>query len=656
MKESSRSPLSLDQGIAAIVLALLLALFGWWGWRDGAFFGAVFFPGAIGLFAILAVLLVGAPLRVLPRGPALVAIVALAGLAAWMALSLLWTSGADNAPLWIVHAIFYVALFGVGYWVAGLLGDQRRFALLPVALAAAGIGVAATIVLASGTDLPNYFHEDATMRLPIGYRNADAAFFLIAVWPLLALAAEGLREVCARALAVGAATMLLELAVLCQSRGSIPATGFALLVFLAASRRRVRAAVFVALAVLPMLPALPALLAIYQHGKLDPALIGLMRNAAEAIALTSVASFFLAAFWTALVEPRLRIGEGTARRGSQALGILAAAVVVVAAAVFFAQRGGPVHFVDQRLNQFEQNTSADLEGQGARFGVNVESHRSDFWRVAWHQGLDRPLLGGGVGSFEFAYLKNRHSYETPKDPHNVEMLMFGELGVPGILLWVCFVLAAFTAAILARRRLGQAQAALAAGALGGAGYWVFHCSYDWLWNYPAVTAPAIFLLGAAAVAGPWRDDVAGSLRGRLPLFALAVLAAIVAVPLFLSDRYLERGLSEFPSDAPGALVDLNHAAALDPFAVEPLIYRGVDAAEAGASKIALESFRRAERRQPENFAPHYYLAALSVESRPRYAAAELARARQLNPGDPQVRKLSRELAQPGKRRRRPNGG
>src|ERR1700679_1031634 len=160
VKETDGRPIRPDLVAAAIVLALVAALFGWWGWRQGAYFGPVFYPGAIGVFALLGVLLIGAPFRARLRGPSLVALLSLAGLTAWMGLSLIWTSTPDSAALYTEHSLLYLSLFGLGFWVCSLLGERAMLALLPVAVAASAVGIAAVVTLATGTDLPTYFHGD----------------------------------------------------------------------------------------------------------------------------------------------------------------------------------------------------------------------------------------------------------------------------------------------------------------------------------------------------------------------------------------------------------------------------------------------------------------------------------------------------------------
>jgi hypothetical protein len=650
LERPTRTPLV----AATLVLGLVGAMLGWWAWKSGAYFGTVFYPGAIGLFVLLAGLLNLTPWFVDfgHRRPPLIALLSLAALTVWIGLSIFWSSTQDSAVLYAQHALLYLSLFGVGIWLAGLLGTRTMWALLTVGAVGAAVGIATTVTLATGTDLHTYLHVDATLRLPIGYRNADAAFFMICLWALLAFAVEAKAPIWVRGPAVGAATMLLELTVMAQSRGSVPATAVALLAFLVVTRRRLRATTFLALVVIPMLIALPTLLDVYQHGHLDAAMIPLLRDAARAIAFSSIGSALLATAYIGMAEPRLRPSDETVRRCSLAVGAFALIALVAAATVFFSHEGGPIHFVDARVSQFGENESAN-PGSQARFGTNVASHRSDFWRVALHEGLDHPLLGGGAGSFQLEYLKHRTGSETPKDPHNVELLMFGELGFPGFIFFAAFVLVAIVGAA-ATRRGGVEAAGFSAGVVAAGVYWLLHSSYDWFWNYPAVTGTAIFLLALGLGAGivshrPRRPPLAL----RAVLTGLLVVIALVAMPLYLSERYLDRGLNELDGDPEAALTDLHRSASLNPFAVEPLVYRGVAAARLGDRKTALRNWSEARERQPDNYAPYLYEGSLTAGSDPGFARRAATRAYELNPLEPEVRRLYRSLTMPMPHKRQP---
>lgn len=622
---------------------MLGGFFAWWAWKDGAYFGTVFYPGAVLAFTLLALLVFVVPLRRRVSGPALVASIALVALGAWTVVSLAWSPDRTVAVADSYKALFYAAMFGVGIWTCSLLGRRVDWALAPVAFAGVVVGIGTTITLATGHDLHTYLHPDATLRFPIGYRNAEAAFLMICVWALLVLAVGGRAKWPLRAVMLAGATMLLELVVLAQSRGSLPAGVVALVFYLILAPNRLRQVVYLALAIAPIVVALPTLLDVFQHGEIAGSL-PLLRSASKAVALTTLLSFVLAAACLALLEPRMELGEKWTKRISRSLAVATIVAVAVGVGAFLSAEGGPVHFIDQRLAEFNRGVSPSFHRASTRFGVNVSSERGDLWRVASDEFVDHPVLGGGPGSFQFAYLQNRHTVITPKDPHSIELLMLSELGLPGFILLVCFLGGAAVAAIRARRA-GRSAAVLSAGAVVVGSYWLIHSSYDWFWRYPAVTAPVIFLLGAAVTPALRETSRLAPSRWRLVPFALLIVLAAGTIPLYLAERYKNRALEEWQANPAAAYADLDQATKLDPFDLEPLLIKGVIASKRGERGLALVSFEKAESRVPRNYAPHYFIARELVGTNPRVARAELARARALNPKDPQVLALSHQLAQ-----------
>ena len=227
-------------------------------------------------------------------------------------------------------------LFALGLWTTRLLAEQMTAALLPVAIAGALVGVATVIAIGTGSDFNWYLHSDATLRFPIGYRNANAAFFLTCLWPLIGLAAHNDWRWQLRAPMVAAATLLLELAVIAQSRGSLPAAAIALLAILILSPHRLRTAVLVGLAAIPALPALPALLDVYRHGAANPGVVPLLHDAARAIALSTIGSLLLASLALGLAYPRLRLGPTRVRAISWVAAAVATLVVLAGGAAFVA--------------------------------------------------------------------------------------------------------------------------------------------------------------------------------------------------------------------------------------------------------------------------------------------------------------------------------
>ena len=639
-----RRPLAVDPaiGTAAVLLAALCCLWIWWGWKQGAFFGVVFYPGAIAGFAVIALMLIRAPLAARFAGPSALAAAALAGLAIWTALSVLWSPTKAVAVADAERALLYLAVFLIGFWTCNLLGRRMGLSLLPLAIAGAVIGIATTLVLLTGDDFRNYLHGDATLRYPLGYRNADAALFLLGFWALLTFAGVAGRWP-GRAAAIAAATMLLDLAILAQSRGSVVAIGVAVVLYLAFAPRRLEALLILVLAVAPALLAAPRLLDVYQHGAADPEVLGLLRSAARWTFASGAASLLLAALVLLPSERRLRAVEPqTLRRMNRAVAVVCSVLALGGAAAFVAAKGGPGAFLNQRL--LEVRRGGEFHGEGTRFGVNLGSNRGDFWRVSIDDAQRDPLLGDGAGGFRFSYLQRRDSPITPEDPHSVEMLMLSELGLPGLALLLTF-LAAATLACLRSRRLGPSASALIAGALTCGAYWLAHASLDWFWSYPAVTAPVIALLGAAAAPSALALGAQPRQRWRLGLAGLMAAAAIAAVPLFLADRYRNRAVAEWPADSGRAFDDLDLAADLDPLDEEPLLLKGAIALRVDRPGLALDALEEARSRAPENYASYYFLARTLQASDPEEARRNLAAAEELNPDGPELKRLERRLAE-----------
>ena len=497
-------PVRNDQGViaarpaaAALPLALVGGILAWWGWKSGAYFDVTFLPGAIALLLLLVALLAFAPWPGELRGPARVALLALLGLAGWTLLSALWSPNADVALSDAQRVLTYAVAFALGVWLCLLLGRQMLLALAPIAAAGALVAVGTLLALWAKADPADLFEVDATLRYPLGYRNAVAAFFITSVFPLVTLALEREWDWRLRGALIGAATLAVELVVLAQSRTSVFAAVIAVAVLVLAHPTRLRALGWLALAVGPALLALPWLLEVYSHNggntaeSLEP-----LGPACAAIALTTLFSGGLACA-VARAEPGLSLSEDAGRRIGQVLVAGVAALLIAGLVTVFASEGGPGGFISRSADQLTAGTPAAGE-EDTRFGFDLRSQRGDLWRVAIDDFEANPAVGEGAGGFRPSYLLDRRANDVqPEDPHSVELLMASELGVPGLLLFGAFVVAAVAAALRARR-LGPSAAALAAGALAVGAYWFAHASVEWFWTYPAITLPVAFVMGAAA--------------------------------------------------------------------------------------------------------------------------------------------------------------
>jgi len=642
----------------AVALLAVTGIWAWWGWRQGAFFGEVLYPGSIALLGLLAALLLVAPWQGRLRGAAAVSFLALLGLAAWTGASVAWTPTQDVAVEDAARALIYAVSFALGIWTCQLLGRRMLLSAAPMAVAGAIVAIGTVATLWTGSNVVEYLEQDGTLRFPLGYRNAAVAFFLIAVFPMLVLASNRDTDWRLRALLLGSTTMAIELAVLAQSRGSVLALVAGLAVFLAVSKERLRALMWLALAALPVLPALPLLLDVFQSGGENTAAsLGPLQDAGAAMALSGLAGALIGGLRTR-TEDRIWVSARAKRAvGGGLLALCGLAVAAVAFALATTE-GGPAGFADRSIDEFTSGGTPEVRDQGTRYGFNLGSNRGDFWRVSLDDAADDPLLGTGAGGFQITYLRERQSDLTPDDPHSVEMQMLGELGLPGLLLLAAF-LGGATAGAMRSRRLGPSAAALSAAALGAGAYWLAQASIDWIWIYPGITAPVVMLVGAACAPALLRPDPRPRRRApRLLGVALLAAAALALVPLFMSERFANDGSRTRASDPDHAFSQFDRAQSLNPWADRPALEEAVLAEEQGDLERALAAIREAQRRKPDFWGSHYLAARILASTDLVAARYELERARELNPMSPEVRDLRAELSEAAGRQanREPGSG
>jgi hypothetical protein len=644
--------------VGLFVLGLLTVVWSWWAWQDGAWFGVVRLPGTIILCAALVIVTWVAPWPGSFRlnRPALVALVSLVALGAWAALSAFWSPAPDVAVADAQRIFLYGLGFGLGIWMALLLGSRAELSLIPLAAAGAVAGGAAVVVLLAGDEPASYVGTDGSLQFPLGYRNANAAFFAIAFLGALGLASGRGLDWRLRAVALAAATMCLDLGLLSQSRGSAPAAVVALVVYVLVAPFRLRAVCWLGLAILPALGVIPALTDLYRAANDEGvATVGnQMSDAGTAVAITAGVAAVLGAI-AALLERRLPRAEASPTVSNRIVLGGTAAIVVALAVAFVIRVGDPVDWVGDRVEEFKAGGTPDLSAQSSRFGFSVESDRYDLWRVALDDAGEDPLLGDGGGGFQYTYLQKRDvRLQTARDAHSVELEVLSELGVTGLVLLLAALGGAALGALKARRlrtpangeeprRLDAGAAALAATALTCGAYWLAHTSIDWFWPYPAITAPVLALLGAACGAAMRTPSPPGPRRFRPWLAAAAVVLALSAIPPFLSERYVNDAYAEWRSDLNRSYDDLDRAKALNPLSDSPLLAEGAIADAAGDRRRALAAFREAEDKRPEEWATHYLLAELLADQQPELARRELEEARELNPLSVEVEQLEQEL-------------
>jgi hypothetical protein len=635
-------------GLEAPALVLLIVLSGvwaWWALKDGAYFGVVLLPGAV-VLCLIAIVFAGSapwPTGLLSRArPAAIAIAALVALACWAGLSAIWSPAPDVAIRDAQRILVYALAFGLGIWLCALLASRAHLSLTPVVFAAAAAGVAAIVALLTSTTPRDLLDAEGTLYYPIGYRNAEAGFFGITFFCALGLAAEDRCAVWLRAAALGTATLCVDCALFAQSRGSVVAMPIALVVYLLAAPRRGRALAWLLLAVLPAATIVPAMTSLYeaaQDGAGDA--INEMRTAGVTAAANGVAAVIIGAL-AASLESRMPGFGRDPKRSNRVIAAGMALVAIAGVAAFAVAVGDPVDWIGKRANEFRHRGSPDLTQRSSRFVFNAGSDRYDVWRVAIDDAGREPLLGAGGGGFQYSYLRHRtHDYQQVHDAHSIELENLAELGIPGLALLLTFVIAAFWGMVRVRRR-SAAAAGVAATALASGAYWLAHSSLDWFWPYPALTALALFVFGAACAPElPVARQV--PVRRRLALALALGALALTAVPPYLSERYVDQAYGEWRTDLNAAYDDLDRAHQLNRLSNTPILAEGAIALAAGDRGRALAAFGEAADRRPEEWAAHYLLAKLQVRSDPAVARRQLQIALDLNPLERRSRALARQL-------------
>jgi O-antigen ligase len=296
---------------------------------------------------------------------------------------------------------------------------------------------------------------------------------------------------------------------------------------------------------------------------------------------------------------------------------LAGAALAVAGAVAFLALGG----LDRATSAFSSPIAGGTEGEqlSQRLTSFSGNGRADYWRVAWRQVEDEPLLGAGAGSFARYWARYRPNEFYARDAHNLYLETLGELGPVGLAL-----LLATLAAPLAAALRGPALAAHAGGAYAA---FLAHAALDWDWEVPAVTVPAVACACAAIRLGsPAERPLAPRVRAlvlaaALPLALLAFASQVGNSRIARAEAALDDG------DAAAAEARAEAARPWAPWSVEPERILGT----LGRTPL----LRAAVEREPARWDLWLLLAGAGGED----ASRALAEARRLNPRE--------DLAAPG---------
>jgi hypothetical protein len=505
------------------------------------------------------------------------------------------------------------AVVGASY--AARPSAARAFA---VALALVGALLAITVEVRVLTGSTATF---STTRLvwPIDYPNGVAALLFIAVPALLACAAAERLRPLGRAAAGGAAALAIAEGLMTLSRGGTIALAATLIVCVVLAIDHARLALTLAGIVLPV-AVLSTRLTAGRPG--DIASDAVSRGQAAAVAAAAAAMIVALVASLEQVRPRA-FGR---RKGAAAVAVWVC-VLALGASGFVVHNGRPDTWLSARWHEF-QNPELTQPGDAARFGTGA-TNRYDYWRVAAHSFEAHPVQGEGAGAFAVPWFRHRAIDESVTDAHSWEAAALTETGVVGFGLLALALLLPFVQLARAREKIGGFSAV----ALGGtAAYLVLHGSVDWLFLISAVALPGFVALGACAAAGGGHDVKLAPGRQRTAVAVGALVAGVVAVPVYLSTTLTARAERQSASSTPRALDTLSLAADVNPWAVEPLIVRSAILLDEGRVPAAIRAAKEATRRAPNNWTVWAALAEAEKAGEQRATAmAARRRAHALNP-------------------------
>jgi O-Antigen ligase len=625
---------------AALPAGLAVGVFVAFAAKDAGYSPTVWYPGALFLLALLVVVAWARreAFSALPL-PALASLGFLAALTAWTYLSIAWSGVKGDAWDGANRGFLYLVVYAL-FLVVALRAETTALLLAGFSLGIAALGFA-ELVAASRSANPDAYFLVARFAEPTGYQNANCALFSIAFWPALFLASRRQVPLVLRAVMLAGAGVLIELALLSQSRGWLGAMPIVSLVYLAVVPRRVRSIVFalpVAVAVLvardPLLDVFPALQS--GHG-----IHRSLASARDAIVWSGVALLVVGA-GLAAADRRLWPRGDRGRSITRAAAAVFAAAGIAGALAGLIWLGNPVTRIDHAWDQFKAKPTP--RPTGSYFTAGFGSNRHDIWRVALDEVADAPLVGVGSDNFAVDYLRERRSDEEPLYPHSLELKIVAQTGIVGGLLFAG-VLGGAVLAWARRRNVSEFAVALRAASFVGFAYWFVHGSIDWFWELPGLAAPAFAMLGLAVSTGAGAPDVRPEAARRSSIQRIATaLGAVAALAMaasltapWLAAKEVKAAATGWRAAPEASFHRLDRARRLNPLSDQPDLIAGAIASRLGDTSRMASAFSRALDRNHSNWYAHLELAvALAHEGRRAAALRELAVARSLDPREPTI--------------------
>jgi len=251
-----------------------------------------------------------------------------------------------------------------------------------------------------------------------------------------------------------------------------------------------------------------------------------------------------------------------------------------------------------------------------RLASTNAGNRWVWWSEAVGAWSDKPLEGWGAGSFPVTHRQFRTNQLDVLQPHSMPLQFLAETGLVGFLLAMGGLTLLLVGAGGAVRRLEPGpERGVAAALLGASLAWYLHSFYDWDWDMPGATLPALLFLGLLCARGAawsprgWRParSLGGGARaallagGTLLLVTVAVSATLPSWAETKTENALkavERNAT--PAQLRDAQADADFASRIDPVSYEPLLAASSLAARRGRTDQARDYLMDAIRRAPDS--------------------------------------------------------
>ena len=632
--------------MTVLVAAPVLALLAWFAADEGGYEPGQWYPATLVLLGLV-VVLASTGAGGLRGRAAVIAVSAFAAYAAWSYLSVAWADAPGTALQGSHRTVAYLAAFAV----FALLPWSRRALVGATAAWTLAVAVVAVVTLArlARTTAPLELFNDGRLAEPLGYPNATAALWTAAGVTAIVLASRREVHVALRALMLGAAGMLLELAVLSQSRGWLAALPVIALLVVALTPNRVRLLLHAIPVGIALVLASDALLEPYAQARsLPPAdqareLLPTLDPLVSAVGVSAIALVLVGAA-VALLDRAREIPDRVQRAGGRVAVVLAVLAAAAGVAVGLAATDGdPGERISSGWAEFKDFETYD--GAESRFS-SLGTTRYDFWRVATDEFAAHPVTGLGQDNFAQAYMTGRRSaFEEPRWVHSLPLRLLAHTGLVGALLFLIVIVA--VAAALLTRAPAPVRAARAAAVVPLV-VWLAHGSVDWLWEFPGLSIAALAFAGAATAVGrplpPPRSAFAMPVRWGAA--GLAVVCAGAILLAYVAERDVDRAAGQWAASPDAARQRLARATDLAPLDARPLIVRGVIEQRLGRLDVSRRFFERAARRERRDWFARFELGLIAGQQGDRRRAREaLMAARTRNPLDPLVRLAIRRLGQ-----------